>query len=147
MPKHLANHLVQEYGTRDPIMVAEALGIHVQFEPLGKINGYFHVMFGEKFIHINQNMSEHEQIFTVAHELGHALMHEDVNILFLFENTYMSDTRYETEADWFAVSLLIDDETVEEMKHLPIMKLSEIFNVEPHLICYRFGFDERFGYY
>lgn len=49
-----------------------------------------------------------------AHELGHALLHEGHNALFLRERTDFVMERYEREADLFAGYLLLDGETVEE---------------------------------
>jgi len=47
-----------------------------------------------------------------AHESGHAVLHEEVNTLFLRKNTFLSVDRLEIEANTFAAFLLIDKNTI-----------------------------------
>jgi len=79
--------LCSKAGTRDPFTIAEYLHIIVLQENLGSIRGYYNVVSRQKFIHINENLSDEEQCFTCAHELGHALLHPKANTPFLRENT------------------------------------------------------------
>ncbi|MFL2104173.1 ImmA/IrrE family metallo-endopeptidase [Mycobacteroides abscessus] len=134
----MVTDLVKKHDSRDPFIIAKELGIHIIFEPLGKINGYFNIMLDEKFIHINENMDEHQQMFTASHELGHALLHSDINAMFLVENTYLSISEFENEANAFAIQLLISDDMVEEYKEFPSPKLAEMFSIKEELIEYRF---------
>lgn len=136
--KDMINELVNEYETRCPFELAKGLGIHTVYEPLGKINGYFNVILGEKFIHVNVDLDECQQMFTAAHELGHALLHSDINAMFLIEKTHISVQPLEWEANTFAVQLVITDDMVDEYKKFSIPKLSEIFSLHPKLIEYRF---------
>lgn len=136
--KNFVSELIEKHDSRDPFIIAKELGIHIIFEPLGKINGYFNIMLGEKFIHINQNIDEHHQQFTAAHELGHALLHQEFNAMFLVEYTRLSVGQLENEANKFAVQLLISDDIVEEYKEISSSKLSEIYSIDSSLIEYRF---------
>lgn len=43
-----------------------------------------------KMIHINDHLDETLQRFTCAHELGHALLHHDINTTFLKAKTFFS---------------------------------------------------------
>ena len=86
------------------------MGILLTFEPLGTLNGYYTKKYRIKHIHINERLSEPEQRFACAHELGHALLHPDSNTPFLTQNTYLSVDKLESEANKFAVEFLIPDD-------------------------------------
>lgn len=133
-----ANSLIKEFGTRDPFRILEGLGIPVVFEDLGMLNGYYIKANGVKIIKINSNLNERQQYFTAAHELGHALFHEDVNVPFLNAFTYMRTGRFEREANAFAAFLLISDEEVEQCRDLSIPKIMEVYNISEQLVHDRF---------
>lgn len=90
------------------------MGIIVILEELGTINGYYNKKFRTKMIHINCNLSRHMQEFTCAHELGHCILHPDVNTPFLRANTMLSINKYEIEANTFAIQFLIPDDMIAE---------------------------------
>ncbi|MNB78605.1 Metallopeptidase ImmA [compost metagenome] len=68
-------------------------------------------------IHINNAASEQDQRFTCAHELGHVILHPNVNTPFLRRQTLYSVDRIEREANQFAVELLMPDDLLYEFKH------------------------------
>lgn len=138
--KELTNQLIEEHGTRNPKEIAENLGIHILYEPLGKINGYFNIVLGISFIHINNSLPEPKQLFTLAHELGHAILHKDTNALFLLNHTYQSVKPIEDEANKFASHLIFCDDFVEEHKHISAYDLSEIYQVDVKIIEYRLNY-------
>ena len=70
--KEYVSSLALANKTNNPFQIAENKGIIVSFEPWGTIRGYYSKALRTKFIHINENMDEHRQLFTCAHELGHA---------------------------------------------------------------------------
>lgn len=108
--KKLVAKLVHKHGTNNPFEIAAQKDIHILYEPLGSIMGYFHTYKRISIIHINNSLSEAQQRFTCSHELGHALLHPKVNTPFLKSNTLFSVDRIEREANEFAVELLIADE-------------------------------------
>lgn len=81
--KSIVRRLSRKHNTRDPFILADALGILTVTEPLGALNGYYTKKYRIKIIHINNSLSESEQRFACAHELGHALLHPDANTPFL----------------------------------------------------------------
>lgn len=129
--------LMKKHNTRNPIEIAENLGIMVLYEELGTINGYYNTAFRQRFIHININLPEHKQIFTAAHELGHALLHPKSCTPFLKENTYLSVNKLEIEANRFAVNLLISDDDLEEYRELTHEQLARLFGYNKELIQLR----------
>lgn len=136
MPKETARKLVKKYNTNDPFYIANRIGILVLFEPLGSIYGYYNYYKRIKMIHINDQLDETLQRFTCAHELGHALLHHDINTTFLKSKTFFSTEKIEREANTFAVELLMPDEYLYEFKNslLTIYDAAEIFGV-PREVC------------
>lgn len=132
--RELIEKLYEKYNTLNPLELAKYLDIIVLFEDLGNINGYYNTLFRHKFIHINYNLDDHKQKFTIAHELGHAILHPKANTPFLRENTLFSIDKLEKEANLFAVNLLISDADLDEYKECTINQLACIFGVNEKLI-------------
>ncbi|MBQ7718787.1 MAG: ImmA/IrrE family metallo-endopeptidase [Clostridia bacterium] len=106
--------IASEYKTRDPFEIADCCGIYIIREDLGAVNGYFTSAYGVKSIHLNENLSPERQKICCAHELGHALMHDDLNTYFLINSTMMLPDKYERQANLFASHLLFPDEVLAE---------------------------------
>ena len=137
MQKVTPKQLINKYKTNNPQEIAQELGIIVLFEELGDINGYYNTAFRQKLIHININLPEYKQQFTIAHELGHALLHPKANTPFLRDNTLFSINKLEIEANKFAVDLLITDEAIAEVKHLTLDQMANYFGINKNLIKLR----------
>ena len=105
----LVNKLCAEYNTCNPYDLAEKLGFLVREDELGENKGYCMQVFGTVHIVINHSLQDYEKMFTCAHELGHALIHEDLNIVSLRSCTYYSGSRFEREADFFAIRFLMQN--------------------------------------
>lgn len=105
--------LMKKYHTNNPFELCERLEIPILYENLGKnINGFYQAAPRNKIIHINANLDEYSRYFTCSHELGHALFHCDLNILFLEKNTFVVKNRYENEADYFSARLYLGDKNL-----------------------------------
>lgn len=115
--KHTVTALCRRFNSRDPFLIVKDMGILLTFEPLGTLNGYYTKKYRIKHIHINEQLSEPEQRFACAHELGHAILHPDSNTPFLTRNTYLSVDKLESEANKFAVEFLIPDDVLYEYIH------------------------------
>lgn len=137
MRKVTPKQLINKYKTNNPQEIAQELGIIILFEPLGEINGYYNTAFRQKLIHININLPKYKQQFTIAHELGHALLHPKANTPFLRDNTLFSINKLEIEANKFAVDLLITDEAIAEVKHLTLDQMANYFGINKNLIKLR----------
>ncbi len=112
--KETASRLVEKFGTRDPFELAEKCSVYVMFEDLGTVNGYYMTAFGVKSIHINEKLSPRQKEICCAHELGHAIMHENLNTFFLITETFLPTDKYERQANMFASYLLFPDEILKE---------------------------------
>ena len=77
------------------------------------------------------------QMFTCAHELGHALLHPNVSTPFLRRNTLFSVDRLEKEANKFAVELMIPDEILAEYADLTLDQMANMYGFDRRLIQLR----------
>ncbi|WP_027416504.1 ImmA/IrrE family metallo-endopeptidase [Aneurinibacillus terranovensis] len=106
--------LIKVCGTNNPFEIAHQKNIFILYERLGDILGYFNTYKRISMIHINCDLEDAERRFVCAHELGHSVLHKDVNTPFLKRNTLVSIDRIEREANEFAVELLLPDELMYE---------------------------------
>ena len=135
--REIVNNLIAEYGTSDPFTIAKRLGISIIYRKLGTVNGFLKTFNVENTIHsfifINENLEDMEQYYTVAHELGHYILHPDTDINFLRKyNASYPKGRYEREADLFASYFIITDEEMLEIDNLPY--ISKAYNLD-YAIC------------
>nr|WP_092074761.1 ImmA/IrrE family metallo-endopeptidase [Dendrosporobacter quercicolus]NSL49307.1 ImmA/IrrE family metallo-endopeptidase [Dendrosporobacter quercicolus DSM 1736]SDN12561.1 protein of unknown function [Dendrosporobacter quercicolus] len=133
MIKNIVVELVKKYKTNCPFALAKELNINITYEPLGQTMGYYTKDFRIKFIHINQHLIKKERIFTCAHELGHAVVHTNVNTPFLKRHTLFSVAKIEREANTFAVELLLPDSTLQEYQEASLYTLADIAGIPKKL--------------
>lgn len=127
----VAQKKVEKFNTRDPFVIADRLGIHViPWHFTDEVHGMYKYERKNKFIFLNNNLGE-ERKFVMAHELGHAILHPKHNTSFLKKNTLFPVSKYERQANLFAVALLIPDESLFEFKNtnLTIKDISEMYGV------------------
>ncbi|MDL0421376.1 ImmA/IrrE family metallo-endopeptidase [Caldifermentibacillus hisashii] len=94
--------------------MARSLGIVIIFLDLGDTYGFYRCYKRVKTIVINSELSEWLKRYVCAHELGHAILHSDLNTSFLKKNTFYSIGKIEREANEFAVNLLLYDKNLED---------------------------------
>lgn len=126
--KETYTSLVKEFGTNDPLKIIKELGIIVRFANLGENKGLYHTLKIDNItyhcIHINNNLSSTEQRYTLAHELGHYILHKGSNIHFLRRVTNTPLSRQEIEADLFASYFMVSDEEIKEINNLTYISQS-----------------------
>lgn len=106
--------LLKKHNTNDPKKIAFEKGITILYEELGKnIWGYFTNNNRIPIIHINNKLDYFKTLYTIAHELGHHVLHPQTNTPFLRRNTLFSIDKIEREANQFALHLLIGDKKIE----------------------------------
>ncbi len=111
----LAEKLVAEHGTRDPIELCCILGISTVYADLPfSVHGFYMEQDGRQAVVVSSNLLSPHDRYCAAHELGHALLHREINSVFITQHTCLSVGRYEREADLFAAALLIDGESLTE---------------------------------
>lgn len=113
----LARDIKISWQTNDPYKIAERLGIVVLHRDNNirgftaqtiKVEGY------PAIISINNAYTEFSKRVLCAHELGHALLHEDCVNHFAITNKNVT-TNVEQEANLFAIALLTDHDIDEDL--------------------------------
>lgn len=130
----LAKSLVKKHGTCNPFKIIESLNVIVVFYPLEGVNGFYQYFQRNNIIYIDERLSDPERMFVCSHELGHMLLHKNANAIFLDSRTQLNTTKYELEADRFAVNLLIQDDEIEEHLEFTTEQLSRLFGYSKKLI-------------
>lgn len=131
--KKKAASLIRRFHTNDPYSLAAALGIRILYSELGSVWGCCTTYKRIKFIHINQNLSDEEQRFTCAHELGHAVLHPGMSLPYLKAHTLFSPAIYERQANTFAVELLMPDDFIKEMPGCTLDKIARSVGIPKNL--------------
>ncbi|SEP04049.1 ImmA/IrrE family metallo-endopeptidase [Propionispora vibrioides] len=134
MIKDTVEKLINKYKTNSPFILAHKLKVNIIYENLGETMGYFTNDYRIKFIHINNTLSEDECRFTCAHELGHAILHPNVNTPFLKRYTLYSIDRIERQANAFAVELLMPDKLLHEHPECSFYDIAGRVGIPPKLV-------------
>ena len=104
--------LIKKHDTRNPLELCKAMDIQVRYKDLdNSIKAYFVVISRIKNIVINNRIHSTVQRILLAHELGHAVLHQEIALLRGFQELELFDTHDPTEyeANLFAAELLIED--------------------------------------
>lgn len=141
--KNIVNDLVTEFKTRNPFELCDCLNIPILYEPLGNIKGFFQNILNTPIIHLNSNLNEHEVNCVLSHELGHAVLHKDLNVCFLKHYTFSITDKYENEANKFTAELLIEDSSLIDILEINNLitceDLSKYFSVPTEFVSYKFS--------
>lgn len=128
--KERVNEIVQKYGTRNPLEIVKAMDAILVFHPLDGVRGFYHYFQRNHIIYVDERLPENELLFVIAHELGHLFLHKDSNAIFMDTRTNFVTSKFETEADRFALNLLIQDSDIEEHLDFTTDQLSSITNIK-----------------
>ena len=116
--------------------ICEKLGIDVVFEKLKDgLAGYFDHM--KKIIYVNDNYPATRNLFTIAHEIGHCILHDKINKGYdrredEYHNYTPEERGKEYEANQFAGQLLMpESQFVEVFKKYDgkFSKIADVFGV------------------
>ena len=132
--KRKANQLVRLFGTRDPFEMVKGMNVILVFYPLDGVRGFYQYFKRNNIIYIDESLSRHDQQFVCAHELGHMFLHKRCNALFMDTRTQFNTSRYEVEADKFAMNLLVSDSLLEEYASFSVEQLSRLLGYDQKLV-------------
>ena len=132
--KRLADSLVRKYSTRNPFEIISNHNVIVIFYPLHGVKGFYQYFQRNNIIYIDEALSENEKKFVCAHELGHMFLHKKANAIFMDSRTQLNTTKYEIEADRFAMNLLLSDDDIEDNLDFSTAQLSRLFGYTKKLI-------------
>ena len=132
--KKRVNQIVQKYKTRDPLDIAERMGCIIVRYPLEGVRGFYHYFQRNHIIYVDDRLPDHMVSFVIAHELGHVFLHQKSNAIFMDTRTHFVKSKYENEANLFAMDLLISDEGIEEHLSFTSSQLSHLYGYHKSLI-------------
>lgn len=128
----------------NPVDIASYVGVSVHFVTFsGESEGVAGLYDPSKDeILVNAQESGVRQTFTIAHELGHKIMHEEwaksENYRVLWrDTTRQSKDRREQEANAFAANLLMPRQMVNDYRSVPVSSLARIFAVSEQVASFR----------
>ena len=130
----MAQNISRKYHTCDPFKIARNRHIKILYAPLGKVMGFHSYSLRLHVIHLNQGLDEPMLQFVCAHELGHTILHPDINTAFMTHRTFFSASKLEREANTFAVELLLPDDFVRENERCSIYQLARLRGVPEELV-------------
>jgi Zn-dependent peptidase ImmA (M78 family) len=144
--KKRADALVRRENTRDPIKIAEALGIAVRVKDLGgSVSAYYFCQSRIRNIVLSSALDDESVRIIAAHELGHDALHRDLlkNRAVFEKGLFLSSAPLEYEANLFASELLIDDNILFELcsdGELCFFEIASKLGVPPELLDFKFRF-------
>jgi Zn-dependent peptidase ImmA (M78 family) len=112
--------IVRRRGTRDPFRIARDLGILVRYaDDFVRLKGMYRVILKNRFIILNNRLSERMKRIVCAHEIGHDQLHREMAKGGALQEfmLYQMDSRPEYEANIFATEILLDTDEVLELVH------------------------------
>lgn len=132
--KHIVKNIKLEYEDCSLEDIIKARNINLiyldDFEAKGAY-GKFDFKFengfviSRQFIFINSNLNYHEIKAILAHELGHALLHPDINTIDERYKPIIPDGKIERQADIFASEFLLDDDSTIEYVNSSISNVDQ----------------------
>lgn len=139
--KNTIQALLGKYETNEPTELCDHLGIHITYEFLGEqdLLGYYINSGNYKFIVVHDGLDYYDQRVVIAHELGHALLHPELNTSFLKQNTFQSIDKYEYQANVFAAHLLLPDDFEKdvEFEGMTVEQIAEMVGMPVNYINYK----------
>lgn len=136
--------IIDVYHTTSPYEICENMGIIILYQDLPqKVRG-FYIRYDEVYVIIlNEEIDEDEALVVLAHELGHIILHGDTNIMRIAFYTELCTSRYEREADLFAVELLLRhcDFHLEDCEGFSAEEISRMTHIPQALIKLKFGIE------
>ena len=131
--KQQAGNLIKKFGTADPAEICRRMNIILTTAPLPKVTrGFCLTLKSGRAIVVNDQLNSKEAKACIAHELGHIVLHEGLNYIFMSQNTCMVTGKYEREANLFAAYLLMHNFTPQD--GVTVSQLSSRFSLPQETI-------------
>lgn len=124
----LVRKLMRKYKTNDPFELCQELGYQVLYVPLTGVRGFYQYYCRKNIVYISDALDYDTTRFVCAHELGHSLMHRQVNTLYMDTCTFLKTGIYEDEANLFAVLLLHPVVCIDEYEGWTIRRIADFWN-------------------
>lgn len=135
--KRRVSQLVRKYQTRDPFEMIKGMNVILVRCPLDGVRGFYQYFQRNNIIYIDESLTETEQMFVCAHEMGHMSLHKKSNAVYMDSRTYLNTNRFENEANLFAMELLVSDEFLADHKQFTTEQISRMLGYHESLIKLR----------
>ena len=140
----VASGIIERYGTSSPFELCDFLDIPVlKLELPRSTQGFcFRKGRGKPVIVLNQDLRHREGEYCCAHELGHVLLHPQLNAQAMLDLTNLCEQRFEREADYFAACLFIDPNLSEwnrTYRPLTLEQIASLSGLPERIVGLRFG--------
>lgn len=129
--------LVRTYQTRNPFEMIKGMNVILVRCPLDGVRGFYQYFQRNNIIYIDESLTETEQMFVCAHEMGHMFLHKKSNAVYMDSRTYLNTNRFENEANLFAMELLVSDEFLTDHKQFTTEQISRMLGYHESLIKLR----------
>lgn len=129
--------LVRTYQTRNPFEMIKGMNVILVSCPLDGVRGFYQYFQRNNIIYIDESLTETEQMFVCAHEMGHMFLHKKSNAVYMDSRTYLNTNRFENEANLFAMELLVSDEFLADHKQFTTEQISRMLGYHESLIKLR----------
>ena len=129
--------LVRTYQTRDPFEMIKGMNVILVRCPLDGVRGFYQYFQRNNIIYIDESLTETEQMFVCAHEMGHMFLHKKSNAVYMDSRTYLNTNRFENEANLFAMELLVSNEFLADHKQFTTEQISRMLGYHESLIRLR----------
>lgn len=126
--------LVRFYQSNNPFEIIKGMNVILVFYPLEGVRGFYQYFQRNNIIYIDEHLPKHEQLFVCAHELGHMLLHRQANAIFMDSRTFLNTSKYEQEANKFAMQLLLPDDVIRDYEEFSIEQISRLTGYSKKLI-------------
>lgn len=142
-------NLRYRFNTSDPFEIIAGLRINLWFKSgLGNLKGFYLAALQQRYIVINDNLDERDQLMVAAHELGHDRMHQKIAQVSPLKDFKLFDmtSRAEYQANIFASELLIADDEVQECiaDNMDFFGLCSTLGFNPQLVTFKlYGMMQR----
>ena len=132
--KRRVEQIARKYRTRDPFEMIKGMNVILVYYPLEGVHGFYQYFQRNNIIYLDERLSENEQRFVLAHELGHMFLHKKANAIFMDTRTQFNTDKFELEANTFAIDLLLSDSLLEEYKEFTVEQISRLTGYHKRLI-------------
>lgn len=138
--KDVAATIVDKHKSRNPFEIIKGMkNVLLVTVPLNGVRGFYQYYKRNYIIYIDENLSEEDKLFVCAHELGHMILHKKSNHIYMDTRTQFCTSKFEIEANKFALELLIPDSILYENRDYSISQLSRLLGYEEQMIKLRIG--------
>ena len=132
--KDYAVRLMRRCASHNPFTIVRELDILLIYCPLIDLNGFYQYHKRNHIIYLSEDLEEHEARFVLAHELGHMQMHRSLNTVFMDTKTFYPHSRFERQANAFAVELLLPDDLLREYEDCSVYQLAMAYGVPQEFV-------------